>query len=1059
MDDAERKALASLRFDWAPVPDDLWTPLPFHVEGLHTPVLREVEAGIEEARSSAAGSPIGLVLQGQRGSGKTHLLGSVRHQVHERGGYFFLVSLLDAGTFWESVRDAILDGLARPVPGSRQTQLGLLLRRLSAMVGAPRAARRAVMGETGLTRAALDEFIVGLGEFDRQTARTSQETARALALSASPDIRHRDVAENYFASGDEATPGERAAWGMRRAPRRAQQIVQDLSWLLALTGPAVIAVDQIDTLLAQYATGADPVQGKAVQLRPDDARTLRLMADGLMTLRQQTRRTLTLVACLQGTWTTIRRAAVDSVQDRFRESVQLHRIKDPALARALVEKRFRARFEEIGFAPPFDSWPVAPKAFESAVSFTPRELLIKIDQHVRGCLADDRVELLGRLGEPTGVQTPPRRPAPPPVSSAEITRFDGRFAELKVAADVVTPLERAAEDEEMPALLAAGLTAWVLERAGSDGLFSVDPPPSSSPALHARLRLVLNDETEDQAHWCFRAVSEQHHFNGAINRLKRAADAAAAEKTTGKRNLYLIRNSDWSQGPATQRALEKVTATLELDAEDLSILFALRTMLGEPTPELHGWLAERRPTRDLKFLEQALADVDSWLPGEASKESVPETTAADGPRIAIGHDDGNDLPVELQIEALRKHAVIFAGSGSGKTVLIRRIIEECALQGVSTIVLDPNNDLARLGDGWPQPPDAWRSGDRQKAAEYLRHTDVVVWTPRRTSGRAVSFQPLPDFASVLDDEDEFDEAVEAAVAALEPRAMVTGKANKAHLGRAVLRKAVEHYGRSGGTHLQGLIETLADLPDGLIKIADADKIAVGLAQTLTAEMVNDPLFGGDGTPLDPGVLLTPAEGKRARVSVISMVGLPSDAVRQTFVNQLQMALFSWIKRNPAGDRPLLGLLVMDEAQTLAPASPMTACTQSTLVLTAQARKYGLGLIFATQAPKALHNRIPGNSATQFYGLLNSPIQIEAVREMAKAKGGDVPDISRLSTGQFYLATEGTAPRKIRAPLSLSNHPRSPLTVDEVLERARGERSLADHLGDGRRDGDAEAARS
>jgi len=171
------------------------------------------------------------------------------------------------------------------------------------------------------------------------------------------------------------------------------------------------------------------------------------------------------------------------------------------------------------------------------------------------------------------------------------------------------------------------------------------------------------------------------------------------------------------------------------------------------------------------------------------------------------------------------------------------------------------------------------------------------------------------------------------------------------------------------------------------------------------------------------------------VSVISLIGLPSDDARQSFVNQLQMALFAWIKKNPAGHRPLLGLLVMDEAQTLAPSGAMTACTQSTLALASQARKYGLGLIFATQAPKGLHNRIPGNAATQLFGLLNSPIQIEAAREMAKAKGGDVPDISRLSTGEFYLAAEGLAPRKLRTPLCLTHHPKSPLTSEEVIQRA------------------------
>ncbi len=172
-------------------------------------------------------------------------------------------------------------------------------------------------------------------------------------------------------------------------------------------------------------------------------------------------------------------------------------------------------------------------------------------------------------------------------------------------------------------------------------------------------------------------------------------------------------------------------------------------------------------------------------------------------------------------------------------------------------------------------------------------------------------------------------------------------------------------------------------------------------------MINDPMFGGDGTPVDPpGVLLTPSPGRRARVSVISMIGLSSDEQRQSFVNQLQMALFAWIKRHPAGERPLSGLLIMDEAQNFAPSKGFTTSLRSTLALSSQARKYGLGLVFATQAPKGLHNHIPGNAATQFYGLLNSPAHIEAAREMARAKGGLVPDISRLQAGNFYVATEG-----------------------------------------------------
>jgi len=464
---------------------------------------------------------------------------------------------------------------------------------------------------------------------------------------------------------------------------------------------------------------------------------------------------------------------------------------------------------------------------------------------------------------------------------------------------------------------------------------------------------------------------------------------------------------------------------------------ALHGLRDEKPALLHAWLVRYQPTKQITLFKEALADADEWT-GEDPKPAVPvpaQTPAAT--EFTIGYAGEHEVQVPLSLEALRKHAAIFAASGSGKTVLLRRLVEECALLGVSAIVLDPNNDLARLGDPWPEPPSRWRPGDAERAARYLAETEVLIWTPRREAGRPLSFQPLPDFRAVRDDADEFSAAVEAAVTALAPRANLVGRTSRAHLGMAVLRRAVEHFGRQGGRDIRGLIALLSDLPDGISGLDDAVKIAAGLAQTLTASMDNDPLFGGDGVPADPGTLLTPTPGKRARISVISLIGLPADGARQGFVNQLQMGLFAWIKKNPARDRPLLGLLVMDEAQTFAPSGAMTACTQSTLALASQARKYGLGLIFATQAPKNLHNRIPGNAATHFFGRLSVPVQIDAAREMAKVKGGDVPDIGNLTTGEFYIALEGETPHKARTPLCLSYHPSSPLTDEEVMARARG----------------------
>ena len=258
----------------------------------------------------------------------------------------------------------------------------------------------------------------------------------------------------------------------------------------------------------------------------------------------------------------------------------------------------------------------------------------------------------------------------------------------------------------------------------------------------------------------------------------------------------------------------------------------------------------------------------------------------------------------------------------------------------------------------------------------------------------------------------------------------------------MLREALTFYGSQGRSDLPGFISLLGALPEHASTMTRAAEQAAEIGQNLKAAAINDPLFGGAGQAVDPGVLLTPAPGHRARVSVISMIGLASEQQREGFVNQLQMALFAWIKQHPAGDRPLGGLLVMDEAQNFAPSTRSTISLRSTLALSSQARKYGLGLVFATQSPTGLHNHIPGNAATQFYGLLNSATQIAYAKELARVKGGLVPDISRLRAGNFYLAAEGQAFHRIRSPWCLSFHPQSPPTTEDVLRLAQPGRAQA-----------------
>lgn len=1043
-------ALESLKtFSTVNASEDVWQPVPFHVPEMHPAASYALRSGLDAATDSPVTSPIGVVLEGGAGSGKTHLMSWLREQVIQRDGYFFLMGILDARNFWESAVVSVQDGLAR-VGTDEETQLKRFLRNLTRRMQLPRKTQQAIIGNQTVTREDLDLFIEALYDIDRRVGREAQDVARALVLLGAGRNALVDIGESYICS---IADGEsyRSGWGFRQVRKSPQEIVRDLSRLLALTGPSVMAFDQLDAFITQSSV--------YVEGGPDPAATAAVLqfAHGLTNLREMTSRTLTVLSCLPETWTLIENLAVRSFKDRFQKAAFLRRVPTPAVGAELVTMRLAEHFKDIGFDRPYPTWPIRPEAFAQAPFYTPREILKRLSEHIRACLIQGEITELDSLGASSNVVGPIGKIDP----KEALRGIDTKFAILADSADVSGALEAEREDAVLPGLISAGLRAWIVERGGTSTSYRVDPPMGQKTSLHAGLKQVLNEATEDEIHWAFRGIAATHHL-AALTRLRKAVLKAGLAEENPKRRLIIVRNIPWNSGPVTQESVAALRArggrVITADEEDLKVLCALRDLFAENLPHLDQWIADRKPTANLKFLKDALGDwADPTAPRvpqapkdpegpparakplpaheAGASDHPPESGPAGVPSLNVGRSYDRGLPVSVELEALRKHVAIFAGSGSGKTVLIRRIIEECALQGVSSIVLDPNNDLARLGDAWPEEPSAWDPGDGGRAARYITETDVVVWTPRRKKGRPLAFQPLPDFSGVRDDVDEFNEAVQAAIAALAPRAKVEGGTGKAQVARAVLTEAVVHFGKYGGGGLDGLINLLADLPEDVSQISGAAKIADGLAQVLRAAAVTDPLFGGEGEPVDPGLLLTPAPGKRARVSVISFVGLQSDSERQSFVNQLQMALFAWIKKNPAGDLPLGGLFVMDEAQTFAPSGGMTACTRSTLALASQARKYGLGLVFATQAPKGLHNRIPGNAATQFYGLLNADVQIEAAKAMARVKGGSADDIGSLRSGQFYAALEGAGFAKVRTPLCLTHHPRAPLTTEEVITRA------------------------
>ncbi|SMD23032.1 ATP-binding protein [Lentzea albidocapillata] len=1032
-----REALAALRFNSAETPDDVWRTSPSHVDGLHTRAEHRIRTAIADARDSTGSNPIGLILQGRKGVGKTHLLGTVRSMVQETGGYFFLIEVSSAAMFWDDVAEAMRSELLR-TDDRGELQLIVLLRELCRGADVSDEVTKAIVNEAPLTPEHLDALINGLRKVDARIATDCNAVIRALVLYAST---HSLIGQSYLEGLDDDA-GEYRRWGLLTRTKSARYVVRDISRVLAMTGPCVVAIDQLDTVINKT---QDLIED---DLSPEEVSELALISDGLMQLREITLRTLTIVACLPTTWIKLRKAASDTVGDRFTLTPILGAVTDPSIARALVEKWLTVIYGSKGITPPHPTWPVAEEAFgDHWQDETPRTLLKRLHSHAEACLHGEIRELRS-FQEPEQEATPaPTVPFTPKAGSEPdyLVELDAKFARLREKAALAAAEVRSQnEDDVMPALLLAGLRSWVTE-IGNDDLAWYPEPQASDKSLHASLRHTVDEERDVEERWVFRLIASSHG-NKVLRKFRNAR--AAAEDGRG-RHLVLIRKGSggWTGAKTKGEVAEFVQRggkRVDVSDDDLRTFIALKEMWASQSHQLLTWLVARKPASGNTFLRKILPDPARSGTRSGHQETRPpprsEVTKSQPQQSRPEQGEGAivlgmDGEIRIELESLRKHAIVFAGSGSGKTVLLRRIVEECALQGVSAIVLDPNNDLARLGDAWPEVPGEWRAGDEARAAEYLAGTEVVVWTPGRSGGRPLSFHPLPDFALVRGDEDEFGAAVEAAVARLLPHARIANGTKFAVRGRAVLKEALRYYARHDRRDLNGFVDLLAELPEGVSKLHSAAATAADLAETLRAAMVNDPLLAGQGEPTDPGVLLEPALGKKARISVISFVGLPSDEQRQGFISQLQLEVFAWIKRNPAVDRPLGGLMVMDEAQTIAPSGQATASTQTTILLASQARKYGLGLLLATQAPKGVHNQVTGNATTQFFGRLNSPAQIAAATDMARAKGSSIADISRLERGQFYVTGDTFGFRRMRAPLCLSHHPPSPLRLEEVVERA------------------------
>jgi hypothetical protein len=1047
-------AFLSVDFNWTRGLKSVWSDVEGHVPALNHEASDKIfDYFLRSTRNPAPDNePLGQIIVGPAGSGKTHLIGDLRRRVWEADGFFILVDLVGVKDFWASTALSFFNSLQVTRPDGK-TQHWHLLYKLAQHVSIEAKMLEIIAAHKtdpyGLVGELATLFVDSLTSAHRQGAMAHRDVVTALILLLSNNASILDVAF-YWLQGLNIEDAEIVKlYGFRR-DNEPIKVVEGLSWLMSLVGPTMIAVDQIDAIVTASQSQAElarvrGARNEALDLETVEAQSIvDLLALGLMELHDRKTRAVTVVSCLVETWESVQNKALKSSLGRYREPITLKDIKHSGIAREIVAARMAKSYARDKFVPPTPIWPFSEGAFETAINMKPRALLQACEKHRLHCEALGKIEFCDDFGRAP--------PAPPQQHSDDLDR---RFEEFRAAAEIGGLVSENGE-EAMDALFEVVLPLYAahLDLPDDVDVEAAREPQMRIPPLHGRLKFIFRSESDREQHYCFRALPSKNHIAFQA-RLRAAMTASGVDRALKFRHLFLLRGDAPPKGARSAELVaqfEKAGGRFVAPEEaDLRIFVALQKLAAQKPQRFEAWLRERKPLFDTALFKNAGLSPPAFLASNASialetKSAARPTSGpqsresmsrqSDEARISIGRrggDSGEELWLDLA--ALKRHMAVLAGSGSGKTVFLRRVIEEAALLGCPAVVLDVNNDLARLGDPWDPPPADFAPADAEKADDYFRKTETMIWTPGVAAGNPLRLRLLPDFAAIADGDDlAAQEKAEAVAMALETLAQhLGGGGRQAQRKKGVLADALRAFANRGGGDLSALLQLLDDLPDHVTEIRNGAGLAAEIADDLRTAVAIDPLLQEDGEVHDVGALFNGRDG-RARISVINLAGLASDEAKQAFVNRLQMALFTWIRQNPSVTPRLY---VLDEAQNFAPATRSTACKASTLSLVAQSRKYGLGMIFATQLPRGVDNGVVSNCTTHVYGRMSAPATIQATQAMMEAKGGAADDLGRLGRGEFYFATEGyQRPVKMRTPLCLSHHPANPPTPQEVIDKAR-----------------------
>jgi len=317
----------------------------------------------------------------------------------------------------------------------------------------------------------------------------------------------------------------------------------------------------------------------------------------------------------------------------------------------------------------------------------------------------------------------------------------------------------------------------------------------------------------------------------------------------------------------------------------------------------------------------------------------------------LGKERGTEIPVELPVEALHRHLMALGASGSGKTVLCKCVMEEAVRHGIPVVIVDPQGDISSLALKGKQEELESHGIPLTMQEEYFDKARVSIFTPASSKGIPISVNPL-SFPSADTPHDEAILALDMTATSLSSFLGYDLTSDAGKGAKAYLFTLLEHLWHKGETikDMAHMAEIVLNPPSEITETLQSfvtKREPQEIARKLRFLTVGTPsLMFQKGVQIDMDMFMDQSDGK-VPVNIVYMNTLTSANDKQFFLATLLRELYCWMLKNPSEDIQLL--FYVDEIAPYIPPYPRNPPPKEAYAfLFKQARKYGVGLVAATQ---------------------------------------------------------------------------------------------------------------